>query len=278
MGASRARMVPHSRTRYGAAVNTAEFVDRGSTIMDRLSSTQSAPPWQLVIGTGVAALLLVVFHPTWRVLRNAVTIAHEGGHAFTALLTGRRLNSIRLHSDTSGVTVSSGKPYGLGMILTTAAGYPAPALLGLGYAALLGAHRITLMLWLTIALLAVLLLKVRNWYGLLSILVTGGVVFAVSWLGSDTTQAVLAYLAAWFLLLAAVRPVIELQRNRRYEPNSDADQLAYLTRVPGLLWVLAFGAIALCSLVFGARLLLTDVSGLCVPAFTHSTCATTPAS
>ncbi|MFJ4657258.1 M50 family metallopeptidase [Nocardia sp. NPDC088792] len=254
-------------------MNTAEFVDRGSTIMDRLSSTQSAPPWQLVIGTGVAALLLVVFHPTWRVLRNGVTIAHEGGHAFTALLTGRRLNSIRLHSDTSGVTVSSGKPYGLGMILTTAAGYPAPALLGLAYAALLGAHRITLMLWLTIVLLAVLLLKVRNWYGLLSILVTGGVVFAVSWLGSDTVQAVLAYLAAWFLLLAAVRPVIELQRNRRYEPNSDADQLAYLTRIPGLVWVLAFGAIALCSLVFGARLLLTDVSGLCVPAFTHSTCA-----
>lgn len=254
-----------------------EFAQHGSTIVDRLTTTQSPPPWQLVIGTAVVALLLVVFRPTWRILRNAVTIAHEGGHAFTALLTGRRLNSIRLHSDTSGLTVSSGKPYGLGMILTMAAGYPAPALLGLGYAALLGAHRITLMLWLTIALLAVLLLKVRNWYGVLSILVTGGIVFAVSWFGTDTTQAVLAYLAAWFLLLAAVRPVIELQRNRAHEPNSDADQLAHLTRIPGLLWVLAFGAIALCALGFGGRLLLADIRGTCIPPLTHSTCVSSTA-
>ncbi|AYF76285.1 M50 family peptidase [Nocardia yunnanensis] len=258
-------------------MDTAEFVQHGSTIVDRLTTTQTAPPWQLVVGTGVAALALVIFHPTWRVLRNAVTIAHEGGHAFTALLTGRRLDSIRLHSDTSGLTVSSGKPYGPGMVLTMAAGYPAPALVGLGYAALLGAHRITLMLWLTIALLVVLLLKVRNFYGLLSILVTGGLVFVVSWFGTDTLQAGLAYLAAWFLLLAAVRPVLELQRNRAYEPDSDADQLARLTRIPGLLWVLLFGAIAVCSLLLGGRLLLADVRGVCVPPLTHSTCAASPA-
>ncbi|MRH93125.1 M50 family peptidase [Nocardia sp. SYP-A9097] len=240
-------------------MHSAEFVEHGSSIVDRLTTTQTAPPWQLVIGTGVIALLLVAFRPTWRLMRNAVTIAHEGGHAFTALLTGRRLNSIRLHSDTSGLTVSSGKPYGLGMMLTTAAGYPAPALLGLGYAALLGAHRITLMLWLTIALLLVLLLKVRNWYGLLTVFVTGGVIFAVSWFGTDDTQAGLAYLAAWFLLLAAVRPVIELQRNRRHEPNSDADQLAHLTHIPGLVWVVVFGLVALGSLVLGARWLLAGV-------------------
>ncbi|MFF2549665.1 M50 family metallopeptidase [Nocardia sp. NPDC058058] len=238
---------------------SAEFVEHGSSIVDRLTTTQSAPPWQLVIGTGVIALLLVAFRPSWRLMRNVVTIAHEGGHAFTALLTGRRLNSIRLHSDTSGLTVSSGKPYGLGMILTTAAGYPAPALLGLAYAGLLGAHRITLMLWLTVVLLLILLVKVRNWYGLLTVLVIGGVIVVVSWFGTDDTQAGLAYLAAWFLLLAAVRPVIELQRNRRHEPNSDADQLARLTHVPGLVWVVVFGAVAVGALVVGVRLLLAGV-------------------
>ncbi|MEV6066849.1 M50 family metallopeptidase [Nocardia sp. NPDC052001] len=238
---------------------SAEFVEHGSSIVDRLTTTQSAPPWQLVIGTGVVALLLVAFRPSWRLMRNVVTIAHEGGHAFTALLTGRRLNSIRLHSDTSGLTVSSGKPYGLGMILTTAAGYPAPALLGLAYAGLLGAHRITLMLWLTVVLLLILLVKVRNGYGLLTVLVIGGIIVVVSWFGTDDTQAGLAYLAAWFLLLAAVRPVIELQRNRRHEPNSDADQLARLTHVPGLVWVLVFGAVAVGALVVGVRLLLAGV-------------------
>ena len=39
---------------------------------------------------------------------DAVTIAHEGGHAVAALLTGRRLRGIRLHSDTSGLTLSAG--------------------------------------------------------------------------------------------------------------------------------------------------------------------------
>ena len=41
-------------------------------------------------------------HGVWRVSRNAITIAHEGGHGLIALLTGRRLDGIRLHSDTSG--------------------------------------------------------------------------------------------------------------------------------------------------------------------------------
>lgn len=266
-----------ARSRYSAAVNTAEFVERGTSIMDRLTTTQTPPPWQLVIGTGVLALVLVAFRPSWRLLRNVVTLAHEAGHAFTALLTGRRLDSIRLHSDTSGLTVSSGKPYGFGMILTSAAGYPAPALVGLAYAGLLGAHRITLMLWLTIALLVVLLIKVRNVFGVLTVLVIGGILFAVSWFGTDLAQAALAYLAAWFLLLAAVRPVLELQRNRKHEPNSDADQLARLTRVPGIIWVLLFGAIAVCSLILGARLLLADARGVCVPPLTHSTCAASTA-
>ncbi|WP_280359383.1 M50 family metallopeptidase [Nocardia otitidiscaviarum] len=250
----------------------AEFVERGNSIVDRLTGTQTPPPWWLVLGTAIVALLIVLYRPTWRLTRNVVTIAHEGGHAFVALLTGRRLNSIRLHSDTSGLTVSSGKPYGLGMALTTMAGYPAPALLGLGYAALLGAHRITLMLWATIALLAAVLLKVRNGFGLLSVFVTGGAVFAVSWFGTDDLQAGFAYFAAWFLLLAAARPVVELQRNRAHEPNSDADQLARLTRIPGIVWVLFFGAVALAALVIGGRLLLEDITGVCVPLVTDSTC------
>ena len=42
-----------------------------------------------------------------------------------------------------------------------------------------------------------------------------------------------------FLLLAAPRAVLELQRARRNRQasDSDADQLARLTRVPGLIWV-----------------------------------------
>ena len=109
--------------------------------------TQPHPAWWLVTVTGIAALAAVSVRSVWRVLRNIVTIAHEGGHALAALVTGRQLQGIRLHSDTSGVTVSSGKPYGPGMIVTAFAGYVTPSLLGLGAAGLLALDHITALLW-----------------------------------------------------------------------------------------------------------------------------------
>ena len=103
-----------------------------SSLWDEVFGSQPDPdPW-LVLATLAAALAAVVPHGVWRIARNAITIAHEGGHGLVALLTGRSLSGIRLHSDTSGLTVSRGKPTGLGMILTAAAGYTAPPLLGLG--------------------------------------------------------------------------------------------------------------------------------------------------
>ncbi|GAA4387197.1 M50 family metallopeptidase [Actinomadura verrucosospora] len=228
----------------------------------RVTGTQPDPPWWLVALVGLVALASVVHGPTWRMARNTVTIAHEGGHALVALVTGRKLDGIKLHSDTSGVTVSRGKPHGPGMILTAMAGYVTPPLLGLLFALLLEDGRITLMLWFTLALLAAMLIMIRNAYGALSVIVTGAVVFAVSWLGSATVQAGFAYLAAWFLLLAGTRPVIELQRMRarHMAPSSDADQLHHLTGVPGLAWVGLFAATALLALLAGGALLIPDVS------------------
>ncbi|MBB6396077.1 MYXO-CTERM domain-containing protein [Actinomadura coerulea] len=228
----------------------------------RVTGTQPDPPWWLVALVGLAALASVVHGPTWRMARNTVTIAHEGGHALVALIFGRKLDGIKLHSDTSGVTVSRGKPHGIGMIFTAMAGYVTPPLLGLLFALLLEDGRITLMLWFTLALLAAMLIMIRNAYGALSVIVTGALVFAVSWLGSATVQAGFAYLAAWFLLLAGTRPVIELQRMRarHMAPSSDADQLHHLTGVPGLAWVGLFAVTALLALLAGGALLIPDVS------------------
>ena len=57
--------------------------------------------------------------------------------------------------------------------------------------------------------------------------------------GVAEVQLVVAYVVTWFLLLATPRPVVELQgeRHRGPGPGSDADTLARLTRVPGLVWV-----------------------------------------
>jgi hypothetical protein len=194
----------------------------------------------------------------WRISRAVVTIAHEGGHGLAALLTRRRLSGIRLHSDTSGLTLSYGRPTGPGMILTAAAGYTAPPLLGLGGAALLAAGRTGQFLWIAIALLVALLLRIRNAFGVLAVVATGALFGLVSWYGDDRVQAGFAYLGVWFLLLAGVRPVLELQQMRRAgrSPESDADQLARLTGVSAVLWVTLFLVVALACLLAGGSWLL----------------------
>ena len=225
---------------------------------DRMAGTQPVPPTWVVAVTGVAALVVVLNAATWQLTRNMITIAHEGGHAFVSVLSGRRLDGIRLHSDTSGVTYSRGKRTGPGMVLTSAAGYVTPSLLGAGAAWLLAAHHVTAMLWLLLALLAATFLAIRNAYGVLAVLVTATAVFLVSWFATATIQAAFGYAAAWFLLLGGVRPVVELQRQRRRGRGraSDADQLARLTGVPGGFWVAVFALVCLAALVLGTRLLI----------------------
>ena len=219
---------------------------------------QPLPPDWVIWASPLIALGIVVISLFWILGRNLITIVHEGGHALVALLVGRKLRGIRLHSDTSGVTVSAGKPTGFGMVLTMFAGYIAPSLLGLACVGLLATDRITLVLVAWIVLLLGILVVIRNVYGVFSLLVTGSIFGATVFFGSDTAQAVLAWCATWFLLIGGVRPVLELQHKRRWGEahNSDADQLAQLTRVPGLVWVLLFVLVTLACLGTGMAALL----------------------
>ncbi|HWG03185.1 MAG TPA: M50 family metallopeptidase [Trebonia sp.] len=227
-------------------------------LWDRVAGTQPAPAIWIIAASGLVALALVANRRTWHLTRNAITIAHEGGHALVSVLSGRRLEGIRLHSDTSGVTHSRGRGSGPGIVLTTAAGYVTPSLLGAGAAWLLAAQHVTAMLWLLLALLTATFLAIRNLYGALAVLVTAAAVCAVSLLATAAVQAFFSYGAAWFLLLGGVRPVAELrrERSRRHGSRSDADQLAQLTGVPGGVWVAVFGLVALAALVLGGRLLI----------------------
>jgi hypothetical protein len=213
----------------------------------------------MVMVTAGAALLAVTVAATWRPARNVITIVHEAGHALVAVLAGRRLRGIRLHSDTSGLTVSRGKPDGPGMVCTVLAGYPAPSLLGLAFAALLAAGRVTAPLVVCAVLLAGVLVMVRNAFGVLSVLVTGGVLGAVSWFAPVEVQAAFAHLITWFLLFGGLRPIGELQAKRRrgVARDSDADQLARLTGAPAFFWVGSFGLVGIASLVLAGGWLLT---------------------
>jgi len=224
----------------------------------RVSASQPVPPAWVVGAAGLAALVIVLNTGSWRLAGKVITIAHEGGHALVSVLSGRRLDGIRLHADSSRVTYSRGRRNGPALVLSAAAGYVMPSLLGAGAAWLLAARHLTAMLWLALVLLTATLLAIRNVFGALAVLVTAGGVVAVSWYAPVAVQAGFAYLAAWFLLFGGMRPVLELAhgRRRRWARGSDADQLARLTGVPAGLWVTLFALVALAALVVGTGLLI----------------------
>lgn len=207
----------------------------------------------------VAALLLVASPRPWRLLRPVVTIAHEGGHVAVALFAGRRLTGMRIHADASGISRSRGRSRGPGMVATLLAGYVTPSLLGLAAAALVAADQHALILGCSIALLVALLLTVRNVFGGIAIVLTGAALLAVAVHASPPVQEAAGSLLAWFLLFGGLRSVSDLRRGRRggRGRDSDADQLARVTRVPAPLWVLAFALIAVGALVAATALLVT---------------------
>ncbi|QYN40664.1 M50 family metallopeptidase [Pseudonocardia sp. DSM 110487] len=201
------------------------------------------------------ALVAVVWTGSWRWTRTVVTIAHEGGHALVAVVAGRGLTGIRLHADTSGLTVSTGARRGPGLVFTFLAGYPAPSLLGIGGALLVAADRAALMLWIAIALLVATLVHVRNVYGVVAVLATGALVGAVAWWGEPRVQDGFAAALCWFLLFGGMRAVHELQRSRR-RGASDADMLGSLTWVPRGMWVLLFWLLATAAVIVAAGILI----------------------
>jgi Peptidase M50B-like len=224
-----------------------------------LAGAGHPPSRLLVLGTALVALVAVASSRLWPVTRTVVTLAHEGGHALVALLAGRRVGGVRVLRSTAGVTVSEGHAAGPGIVLTAAAGYLAPPLLGLGAAALLATGHLAGMLLLSLVLLAALAVAMRNAFGIAAVVVTGAAIAAVLWRGSALGESALGYLLTWFLLFGGVRPVLELQRTRRRQRGrgTDADQLALLTGVPAGLWVLLFGLAALAALAVGALWLVS---------------------
>ena len=225
-----------------------EFI---SELWRRALATQPPPTPGVTALIGVAALVAVLL--AWPLVRLLVTVCHEAGHAVTATLVGRKLRGIRVHSDTSGLTVSRGRPTGPGMVATVFAGYPTASFVGLGAAWLAGAGHAAGLLWLLVVLLALMLFKIRNVYGAIVVVGFGAAVGLASWYAPPEVLVWIAIGLAWLFLLAGPRPVVELLF--RHAPGSDAAQLAGLTHVPKVIWNLAWLVLTVGVLLAGALLL-----------------------
>ncbi len=105
-----------------------------------------------------------------------------------------------------------------------------------------------------------MLLKIRNVYGALIVVVLGAVLALATWYAPAHFLVWLAYGLAWLLLLAGPRPVLELAlRQRRGTAGSDAAQLARLTHLPRMFWITLWLVGTLGALVLGTAWMLPDI-------------------
>src|SRR5262249_41065172 len=135
-------------------------------------------------------------------------IAHESAHAIAGWVIGRKVAGVKINSDATGETRTLGADKGLGRIFTAFVGYLGPSFFGLGAAALISMGYARAVLWLALLLLTLILFRVRNLFGVASVLANGALfVFILSHV-SPKLQVTAAYVLSWLLLLSGVGVVL----------------------------------------------------------------------
>lgn len=218
----------------------------GREIAERITPDAApAAGWWILLAL-LAALAGAVLPPLWRIARLAVTIVHELGHALIGVLVGRRFTGFVVSADMSGHAVTVGPRRGIGRVMSTWAGYPAPALVGAGLVqiSLHGGARTAL--FAALAVLALSLVFTRSLHTLAAVLGTAAAVGALWWWGGAALTALLTLAGGAFLLLGAWRHLgAVISGGSRAD---DPAQLAQLTRVPAGAWTLSIAvALAGCT-------------------------------
>jgi hypothetical protein len=209
-------------------------------------------PHSVAVPVGLVVLLGFLIDGIWRVARHFGVIMHEGAHAVAGWSTGRKVSGVRLNRNASGTTSTSGPDRGPGRVITAFAGYVGPSLFGLSAAVLITLGDTEVVLWLALIFLAVMLVFVRNFFGVISVVLSGALIFLTLHYGNAEFQAVAAYAISWFLLFCGVRLVFTGGGSNA----PDAETLSGLTHVPAFVWATVWFVIAVAALWAGGHLLI----------------------
>jgi hypothetical protein len=193
----------------------------------------------------IVVIVLIVF-----AVRHIGVIAHEGAHAIAGRSVGRKVRSVKLNSDATGETSTLGPEKGLRRVITSFAGYLGSSLFGLGAAGFVALGHTEAVLGLALLFLIILLFRVRNLFGVISVLANGALIVLVMRYGSAKLQDGAAYCLSWLLLLSGVAHVLSHGTNA-----SDAATLRDITHVPRFIWFTLWLVITVVALVAGARML-----------------------
>jgi hypothetical protein len=213
--------------------------------------TEPVPLPQLVGGaTGLLVFIAFLIDGIWRLARHISVIAHEGAHVAAGWSVGGKVTGVFLNRDATGATgvLDSG---GLSGVIVTFAGYLGPSLFGLAAAYLISLDEVSTALVLALVCLAIMLILIRNFFGVISVVLNGLLVFLVLRYGGPEVKTVAACALSWFLLFSGVRWVL-----MHGVGASDAGELTRTTRIPRFVWVILWLAITVAALWVGGQLLI----------------------
>lgn len=208
----------------------------------------------VVAGAGFIVLLLVLFADAWTDL--ILSVVHEGGHMFTAVLTLRGFSWFRIRGTGSAVTEGIDTSWGPGDMITTLAGYLAPPVLGLGGAAVLAKGNA----WGVLVVAAILtfwaLLYAKGGLANVVTIAAFGGILLLLWRGSAYLQLTVAVVIVWLLLIGGVLDSVRMGRTG----GADAAVMARSTWIPALVWQAFWVIAAIVCLYAGGRLLFTGTA------------------
>jgi Peptidase M50B-like len=220
-------------------------------LIQQQPGTGSEPLPQLVAGpTGLLVFIAFLIDGVWRLARHISVMAHEGAHVAAGWSVGHRVSGVKLNRDATGVTTTRGTGSFKSVIISFA-GYLGPSLFGLAAAYLISLDQIKAALVLALVCLAIMLILIRNFFGVISVVISGVLVFLALRYGGPEVQAVTACALSWFLLFSGVRWVLMHGTGAQ-----DAIDLADSTHIPRFIWVMFWLAITVAALWVGGRLLI----------------------
>ncbi|MDP4267464.1 MAG: M50 family metallopeptidase [Bacteroidota bacterium] len=190
-----------------------------------------------------------------KIFKVVNTMIHESGHAFAALLTSGEVLGIELFSNSEGVTLTKSKSF-FSSFITSLAGYVFSSLCAFFsfYLIKKGHEQYIFYFFLSIALINIIL-WVRNIYGIIWLMVFGGLIYYIYVYSNDEIKNITSIILSGILLTESIFSTIIIIIKSFTDPKSsgDAANLQKETHIPAFIWAIFF----LCQAIYlGYRIVL----------------------
>ena len=199
--------------------------------------------WILIVAVLVGFVLphIPVVGKFFNIINTAV---HELGHALVALFTQGEVLKIQLFKNTSGTTTTKSKNK-ISAVLISLAGYPfAASVAWLCFYLIVNEVYIIVLAGLSVLFLIMLILWIRNWYGVIWVLLFCALNGFLLYYGNEQYVFYVALFYAVMMLSESVHSALVLLYISIVSPHEagDAANLMSVTNIPSVLWSLLFVA------------------------------------